>query len=57
MCGSNGPNGQDAAREGRYDGSRGSYDTNAFSNDSTLRNMYREAYEREQREKRQREGW
>jgi hypothetical protein len=57
MCGNNGPDGSDAARAGREDARNGSYNTNAFDGDSTLRSMYKEAYERQQREERERRGW
>ncbi len=57
MCGNNNsPDATDAAIAGRSDAGSGSFNTNAFDGDSALRSVYRDNYERAQREERQRRG-
>jgi hypothetical protein len=56
MCSNSGPDASDAARDGRDHARAGSYNTNAYNDDSALRSAYREAHERQQREDHERRG-
>jgi len=47
----------DAQNEACDDARSGTYNTNAFQNDSALRDIYRKEYERRQEEEKARRGW